>query len=1069
MERKNQVFQQLKPVCVHLSQAVLRVESNVGNSKDVVRALSELLDVLKSITAHDSHALDGKLAEYVFFPMTHVLRDKQKFSLHALELTLSCLSILLRSGWRLVVDPQLCRQFLILLPVLAAGNPSDIAPMESSEEVQAAALECLSELFTTYSSSAAGKQSLVEISNVPPLGHAVTVILDGISKSSSLHVQRAAVDALHSCCNAIGDRDTLASFFPGIVSTLANVLTPSTKSRRPYKLLQRSLEILSELFKRVISDEQTRNIPESVQAKNKQSQPLTTAWLNATAAQVKLALANVVRTRQHERKEVRQALLTLCLTVLEDCRLSLQDSAAMMIETMTVLCGTDDQDGIRRTIQHVLTSDHRVADLLRTSLHTWTVSLPRVMQSPDDAAKQKLIEQIDNGYQLLSGQGLDLTIIDRAITSNIRDSIVGSVLEQSRVGDLGSTSMSLELAAPSESGHAVTFGPVLTGHKSQQDTVAQIHHLIDHVGSSSSSLNATRELTDSLYSSKGPSQIAAFWTALNLLKSSISHNSAIDDFLDLGDSGSKIREELLEELYSYSIEILQSQEIERQQDWRLQALALEAIAFQATSMKGGFSIELVDALYPVVHLVGSPIPELRHHAIITLNILASECGFSSVSDLIVSNVDYLVNAVGLKLNTFDISPQVPQVLLMMVKLTGPSLLPYLDDLVGSIFSALECFHGYPKLVELLFAVLKGIAEEGTKNPQLAITDGSSVSKHKDALKRLEVKDVVKLLRHMKEKEAERAQKDDEEDVKEAFPRKPWKEDEEKEDPTDDPLTTDPMDEEPPPETPEPPPPAPKTYDLLLKISQLAQHYLTSSSPTLRTSLLSLLNTTFPALAKHENSFLPLINTLWPALAARLDDTEAYVLADTMDVIGAMCVHTGDFMRGRVESIWPRLKELYRNGGIRGTAERSLASAPAGPRRQTARQMIESAASASAPGQSAGTSSEGAFGGSGALQGYYVDAPTRIIRTHFFKLVVAIVDNLAIEEDMFDEVMELLGPILEIQTAVRESLERKNSDAVWLALLKLRVGRMNKEEDELADIMREPPGLVNGRSFVSIVV
>jgi hypothetical protein len=74
----------------------------------------------------------------------------------------------------------------------------------------------------------------------------------------------------------------------------------------------------------------------------------------------------------------------------------------------------------------------------------------------------------------------------------------------------------------------------------------------------------------------------------------------------------------------------------------------------------------------------------------------------------------MVNAVSLKLNVFDLSPQTPVVLKMMLKLVGPKLVPHLDDLVVSIFSILDGFHEYERLCEELFLVLGIIVEESSK-------------------------------------------------------------------------------------------------------------------------------------------------------------------------------------------------------------------------------------------------------------------------------------------------------------------------------------------------------------------
>lgn len=71
------------------------------------------------------------------------------------------------------------------------------------------------------------------------------------------------------------------------------------------------------------------------------------------------------------------------------------------------------------------------------------------------------------------------------------------------------------------------------------------------------------------------------------------------------------------------------------------------------------------------------------------------------------------------------SPQAPLVLFMMFKLCISALIPYLDDLVESIFINLACYHGYPRLIESLLSVLQIITEESGKSPITAITSPSA--------------------------------------------------------------------------------------------------------------------------------------------------------------------------------------------------------------------------------------------------------------------------------------------------------------------------------------------------------
>ncbi|KAF2144244.1 uncharacterized protein K452DRAFT_357137 [Aplosporella prunicola CBS 121167] len=1088
MERRNFVFQQLKPHCVGLSQAALRIAGNNGNPRDVVTALAALLDALKEAKQYPG-ALNDKLAEYVFFPLSHVLREKQKLPVVAIELTLQCLTIILQTGWRSNIEPALSGQLLILLTVFAGGTPGNKPSPQSSEELQCVAFQCLSELFVTYEQSEKSRKSLTDASNIPPLGHAITVILEGVAEGPSNDIQLAAVQALRSCCLAVKDRDALASFLPGMVSALAKVLTPATKQRRSYEILRISLEVLSQLFRAVISDRATKDLPASAEPTATQTANdsqgalrLTQSWLKATTAQIKLALANIIRIRQHERKHVRQALLDLCLIVLEECRESLKDSAAMMVETMAVLCGSDDDGAMQNIVRHVITADPRLAELLRSSIHSWVVSLPRVLQSPDDAVKRRLVVQISIGYELLADQGTDLDIVDRAMATNLRDGISTCFSDQPKIGEITQTkelSNSLELTAPLHDGPSKEFQPIMYENKNQQEIVGDLQNLVKHVSSSKSSLTAARELVDSLQSSKGTSQLANFWVSLQLIKFSAEKNSVIDAFLDFGDASMGPNEEILEEMYSFSLDVLQESSLEPQADWRLQALAVETIAFQAETLKSDFRLELVESLYPIVHLVGSPIPQLRNHAITCLNIMAAACDYKDVGSLIVENVDYLVNAVALKLNTFDISPQAPQVLLMMIKLSGPTLLPYLDDLVSSVFAALESFHGYPKLVEMLFSVLKGIAEEGTKTPQLAITEGEeSITHYKPASKPTSIQDVVSILKAIQSRER---RKDDEDDTDSAtpFPRRAWKEKIEQEGlPTGDSNDENENQEETQENglnaiTDDAPPPAPKTYALLLKISSLTQHYLSAPSPTLRTSLLGLLSTTLPALARHESSLLPLINALWPSVLPRLHDTEPYVVAGACDAVAAMCVYAGEFMRSRIEDVWAVVLRLYRSGGIGGSSS-SISSG-----RNTTTTPI-----ASLTASMASTSLTPTPTTTTQTPAHYTPAPTRLIRAAALNLVTTALNTLTLDDAAVAEALDLLLPVVVARADVRAAFERWNADAVWLAVLGWEVrggweqgrgkgsGKVVVEEESDEGVGRrwgvgERPEAWEGREFVRV--
>lgn len=988
-----------------------------GNAKEILAKLDDLHRALQIVSTQKA-VLNDKLAEYVFFPLSAVLKQLEKIPVRAEERTLECLLILLTTAWKDQVSPELGIQLLILFSFIA-----DQKTARSSEELQTLTFGCLAALLSSLSNDDDGRDALLKTAIMPHLGKTVSVILDAVADAPSDTVRISALSALQSFCDAVSDHEALAlSFLPGIMSSMAKVLTLKSANVSS-KAISSSLQILTNLLPRVFSDVITKKFPEKAAgtASPDTRKRLDSVWLKATAPQVKMALANIIKLKQHDRENVRQELARLSTVLLRDCKVALSDSVSMLLETLVTLA--DDNEPIERALKVLLDNDQAFSDTLRSSLHYWIISLPRIMESTDESKKQRRIHQIKVTFNMLNELGVDMNIIDRDMAVSLRDSVVNATNDPKQthsIVDYGPDPQSTDLTR-FQASKSTTFNNVLTVRKSQMDNIKEISQFIEQLSLDDSSLKIARELVDSIYGASRNTQLANFWVALNILRNSFESTLTIDDLLDFGGNQGLSKEDLLEQLYDFSMSILTEHSTASDQDWRLQALALETLALQASRQKVNFRTELIEALYPVLHLIGSPVPQLRDHAIATVNILAHECEYKDSGELIVANVDYLVNAISLRLNTFDISPQAPQVLLMMVKLSGPPLLPYLDDLVDSMFAALESFHGYPKLVELLFAVLRVIVEEGSRAPQLAITDGEHMTPHlKKPLTRVSGAELVTYVESIR---ARYEEEKEEQDVPLPVPQVPWKEPNETEDENKDKTGSEgedgqemqrrdaAKDEE------EKIPPAPRTYSLLLNISRLTQHYLTSSSAELRTSLLSLLNTTFPALAKHENSFLPLINTLWPVLLPRLDDSEAYVVSGTLDVLNAVCVNAGDFMSSRIDEAWSHIKRIHRLKTGKAS-QRVAGSVPIGSSGTMISNIVR------APGREVTTTNG---------QQHYIDAPSRIIWESLVRLLSTIVRYVAVSDNIFDDILDIVSPILASQPDIREAMSTRNPDAVWLAL------------------------------------
>ncbi|PGH08984.1 hypothetical protein GX51_01041 [Blastomyces parvus] len=956
---RQQAFSKLRPRCVELSSVGLKFRGNLATSKEVLQALEPLHSTLLEVVSE--HGLDVKLAEYAFFPLSHIFNETQRVSVRCLELAVRCLQILIEKGWGRNLPVKMGKQLLILLTIIAGGPPNQDRDQgqrrPDSEELTVAAFDCIASVCHVLQGPAAEPEIFNEVGTSTIVDQTVYVLLEGITDGTSDQVQLAAASALRALTTRVTHRVILASLLPRSVSALTKALRPTTQMRRSYQVLCCCLQALTEILKAVLNDaDVAASTPEKSDAKKQAGESMIVldgSWLNATASQVKLALGTVIQLRTHDRPDVRHRLLELCLMVIEQCPKSLGDSLSMMVETVVVLAECDTESSANDAyiaLKHLVISSTTVLELLKSSLYTWTIALPRMMQSDNDAAKQRAIRQISNAFQVLSQTQPSSDILDDTLARSLCDSVSAAIQSPSTAPQLlpSSSGTGAELSVVEDGGQSISFPPVLLEHRSQRRTLSELHSMISKLSATDTSLSMASSMLKRIYGSSGDGLLAPFWLILAFIKSTPADLASIDGILEL-DSDTLSRSAIIEELYSISLPILTDLSTANPPDWRLPALALEAVALQAEQLGETFRPELIDALYPVLQLMGSSNPNMQNHAVTCLNIFTAACKYPSTSLMLVDNVDYLVNSVSLKLNTFDLSPQAPQVLLMMVKLCGASLIPYLDDLVGSIFAVLDAFHGYPKLVELLFSVLGAIVDEGAKKPaQLAIT-GSDINEpvnhRKRPLQSRSISDVANEFQERREKRARASQLETGDGLeKESHPKRPWTSEHDGRKPMDDgedDIGSE-TDELPQPTTEERT--LSRSHTLLLNIAKSIPPHLSSPSPFLRRSLLSILTRALPILAHDENTFLPLINDLWPSVSARIAtpptfpsestalttthtasthtrntttsidefgiQEETFVIVASCTAIGAMCEGAGDFMASRIEHEFPRWKKLY---------------------------------------------------------------------------------------------------------------------------------------------------------------
>ncbi|KAK0623321.1 armadillo-type protein [Immersiella caudata] len=1065
---RTEFFKQLKVICVPLSQLILRAQDLASDAKETRRLLDSLLNTWTAQVSKDASILDENLAAYVFFPLSHLLRKQDKYSVLVIEAVIRLLRTLIQDGWKAKIELDLSQQLLLFLSFTIGGAPGQTERRELPEETIIEGYRTLTALISTMGLALA-LPAAPRLDNqiIPALGHGVTVMLDSITVGVPPLIQLEALRCLQAVFIEIHDNGLLAQFLPGTVSCLSKILSPPQQQKTQKRVLIGALGVLGVVLTTSIADIKVRGLLKKLETgsevekdpsapeddENKLRIELSPSWLKATTAQVKIALSAVLKLRNHESEEVQSALDKLCIALLDECHASLADCQGILVESAMML---EEEESTRSTLetslQDLVSIYPELGGSVKSALFNWVTGLPRVMQSNDERVKQLAVRNVLRGSKHAASLHLDSSTLDDSLGDALRDSVVALMKgsRTPRVQEGEGTDVILSAASGMERAESGmdAYRPIILDLQAQKSTRTGIMTLISNISSPTQQVKLATTMLAYIQDSDGVDQVASYWLAFELLKSSYARSSDLEELFDLSSlDETKGQEQAFQELYDFSASVLSSHSDPEDVDWRLEAIALEVSAFASSRLKSDFRAELVDVLYPVATFLGSQTPQLRSHAITTLNVIAASCGYGSVSELIVDNADYMVNSVSLRLNTFDISPASTKVLTMLIRLTGPRLVPFLDDVIAAIFAALDNYHGYPVFVQNLFAVLSEVVSQSVKSDTLLIEDANfkTVDHKKRSLPRLGIAGILTTLQKRSDRARKTAKEQDDETPK-SHPREPWGPEKPQAKSLLDALENPEEDEEkpePPPE--EAKPPSTPSYTLLTRILSLTQHYLTSPTPTLRKSLLDLVGTVSPALAPDENAFLPLVNAVWPVTITRLQDPEPFVAIAACKALAALCSAAGDFLTSRFKTEWydslskwlARVKrdaektrgKQASSGGRVGQMSGAVASSlpsrseiliPGRQKNEADGLLVRSSGAVALPESSAG-------GGLGkfALASQVWDAAVELLK--------AIVSFVRVEDEMFDEILGLLGDVIMRDREVRETLEAVNADAVWLVL------------------------------------
>ena len=327
-------------------------------------------------------------------------------------------------------------------------------------------------------------------------------------------------------------------------------------------------------------------------------------------------------------------------------------------------------------------------------------------------------------------------------------------------------------------------------------------------------------------------------------------------------------------------------------------VALQLLSVSARVLQARFISVLLYTLYPVLQSIISPVSQLSDSGFAALNSIASCLSYASPANLLISNFDYVLDAVSRRLSRQQLDIDAVKVLLVVIRLVGRDVIQKASDVVDECFDRLDEYHGYElvvdRLIEVLLEIVKVVEEDEDTHVIREEDPGRTIAIPPDNT-RMDAFESWFMSRNDSE-----SHENDPTEYGPA-PRRPWGDTRAaaSEEPS-----ADESQKQNDPDTAQVTP----IQALSKQIVSRTVYFLTHESATVRTKILALLSSAVPILP--ESALLGSIHKAWPFILNRLSDPEPFVITAAAGLVEALSMHVGTFMYRRVwDDVWPRFRTM----------------------------------------------------------------------------------------------------------------------------------------------------------------
>ncbi|AOA66278.1 ASTRA complex subunit [Komagataella phaffii CBS 7435] len=911
IDQTRKVFRELKPCCVELSKvAFLSQEALVNHDpKSLTKLLENVYNELDNQqNLYPNLELSAQLTDYIFQPIGVLLgHDDRALQEVHLQMIFKILEILVRRGWSTDRSDGMNEKIATLILFVIGKDPLLYkGKITRDDELLLSAYNCLSTCLDNMINL--NDDSLLH--NVGKLSHLILVSLDALNqKHSNSQLSVTILISLNKICVLVYQGDQLARILPGIVSSLVKTI----KSPVHYEVLLECLNLLSFLVERTFND---LNLHVTHPLDNLKLQDLegfdnklvvnqmgegnrNTDWLEVTVKQLYQSLKTISPViLTHHKPQVTLAWLEFVQAVIEKCPISLGTLIPFLIDSLLQLFPTHYE-----TCSRILSLNrYLVQDTLNDLILSKIQEIPSKLNTVDEQQKRIFLKQLSSLIHYVDQpppallQGLQNEFFKYLIGQRKKFSAPVKTIQE----------ISVSLTLEADSSQLASLVPYEHDLKSLLLSLGQIlpDSAVQSLITEFTPMNNINHVLDK--------SVSVWMTSEMLLGRSMQ-----DEVSELVKFDESSRDDSMKYLILETAnELIDSCDLNTpitQSKKNTLLLNLKAINNIIDIMGSEFTEELVGSLYPIFELLTAQDIAVRTSARYVVENIASKCYNGSLVDLVYKNIDYLIDGVSSRLNS-EITPYTSSILMVLIEIGGVDILDQLGDLISTMFTLLDYYHGYTVLCEQFFEVFHKLVDQSS-----VLMRGYTFSEEKQTNTIWRMKDREAMGEFLTKYWAtvQRTKIDIPDTLEEltSHPNKPFGDlDSDKDSDDEEELDINGIQSEPEVEAREvvkewKSPFTPDVYFMFQTMLQYGDRLVMHDSVRLRIQIISLWNKIFPILSTSIDDMYPVISDLWPKVAEFiLQEKEMRLMIPTLELATTIIQYGGQFCCKRFIDLWESLSK-----------------------------------------------------------------------------------------------------------------------------------------------------------------